>query len=71
MLVNWFDSSSNCTTYDLALVFLLLRLRRLTRFFLHLALILTARESADMTLDVPCEKCVETACEGGEQLAAH
>lgn len=26
-------------TYDLALIFLLLRLRRLTRFFLHLALI--------------------------------
>lgn len=26
-------------TYDLALVFLLLRLRRRTRFFLHLALI--------------------------------
>ena len=29
-------------TYDLALVFLLLRLRRRTRFFLHLALILSA-----------------------------
>jgi hypothetical protein len=27
-------------TYDLALIFLLLRLRRRTRFFLHLALIL-------------------------------
>ena len=29
-------------TYDLALIVLLLRLRRLTRFFLHLALILSA-----------------------------
>lgn len=36
------DKSENlslCLTYDLALIFLLLRLRRLTRFFLHLALI--------------------------------
>lgn len=31
-------------TYDLALVFLLLRLRRLTLFFLHLALILETVE---------------------------
>lgn len=30
----------NDATYDLALIFLLLRLRRRTRFFLHLALIL-------------------------------
>jgi hypothetical protein len=29
--------------FERALVFLLLRLRRLTRFFLHLALILSAR----------------------------
>lgn len=29
----------NAETYDLALIFLLLRLRRRTRFFLHLALI--------------------------------
>lgn len=32
-------------TYDLALVFLLLRFRRLTRFFLHFALILAVAES--------------------------
>jgi hypothetical protein len=30
-------------TYDLALVFLLLRFRRRVRFFLHLALILAAK----------------------------
>lgn len=33
------ENLSLCLTYDLALIFLLLRLRRLTRFFLHLALI--------------------------------
>ena len=31
-------------TYDLALVFLLLRFRRRVRFFLHLALILAAKK---------------------------
>lgn len=38
----------NCgiaSTHDLALVFLLLRLRRRTLFFLHLALILSATAS--------------------------
>lgn len=34
------DVGRNGATYDLALIFLLLRLRRRTRFFLHLALIL-------------------------------
>lgn len=34
------DISRSGATYDLALIFLLLRLRRRTRFFLHLALIL-------------------------------
>ena len=32
-------------TYDLALVFLLLRFRRRVRFFLHLALILAAKRN--------------------------
>ena len=36
------DSAEDRITYERALVFLLLRLRRLTRFFLHLALILSA-----------------------------
>lgn len=31
----------DCATYDLALIFLLLRFKRLTLFFLHFALILT------------------------------
>jgi hypothetical protein len=34
------DFNRSDATYDLALIFLLLRLRRRTRFFLHLALIL-------------------------------
>ena len=34
--------AKHCMTYDLALVFLLLRFRRRVRFFLHLALILAA-----------------------------
>jgi hypothetical protein len=37
------QSSNGGETYDLALIFLLLRLRRRTRFFLHFALILTIR----------------------------
>ena len=45
LFASWMVSDSNGTngdgtTYDLALIFLLLRLRRRTRFFLHLALIL-------------------------------
>ena len=35
--------SMHWVTYDLALVFLLLRFRRRVRFFLHLALILAAK----------------------------
>jgi len=36
-------STMHWVTYDLALVFLLLRFRRRVRFFLHLALILAAK----------------------------
>jgi hypothetical protein len=43
---HWLDSDTGSgdvvRTYERALVFLLLRLRRRTRFFLHLALILSA-----------------------------
>ena len=37
--------SMHWVTYDLALVFLLLRFRRRVRFFLHLALILAAKRN--------------------------
>lgn len=38
------------TTYDLALIFLLLRFRRRTRFFLHLALILNVSYEAGLAM---------------------
>lgn len=41
---------SNRMTYDLALIFLLLRFRRRTRFFLHLALILNVSYEAGLAM---------------------
>lgn len=43
---NRLGNSQAEATYDRALIFLLLRLRRRTRFFLHLALIVNEFEAA-------------------------
>jgi hypothetical protein len=54
-------------THDLALIFLLLRLRRRTRFFLHLALIFVDGSRLKLVSQLPEDESLEG--EGGVQYS--
>jgi hypothetical protein len=54
----------NGKTHDLALIFLLLRLRRRTRFFLHLALIFVDGSRLKLVSQLPEDESLEG--EGGQ-----